>query len=114
MPDAPLTYTIEPGSAPGTTIIALSGPFTLSNLFAFQHELRATQAPLLILDLSGVPYMDSAGLGVLMNAYVSAEHAHRAFRLAGVSERLLALLQMTRVDQVLSIHPSVQAAEASA
>ena len=65
----------------------------------------------LILDLSGVPYMDSAGLGVIMNYFVAAQDDHRKFLLAGVNERIVALLEMTKVDQVLILYPSVEAAE---
>lgn len=71
------------------------------------------KAPCLILDLSGVPYMDSAGLGVLMNGYVSAQNNHREFLLTGVNERVQALLEMTKVDRILRIYQSVESAEAA-
>ena len=67
----------------------------------------------MILDLTNVPYMDSAGLGVLMNYYVSAQNNHREFLMAGVNERIQALLDMTKVDRILKIYPSVKSAEAS-
>jgi anti-anti-sigma factor len=111
MPDAPLTSTSVPGDREGTTILRLSGPFTLGNLFTFQNEFRAMQPPVLILDMSDVPYMDSAGLGVLTNAHVSAEHGGRLLYLAGLSDRLMALLHMTRLESVLRLYPSVEDAQ---
>lgn len=114
MHDRELFYSSSNGAQDGTLILKLDGPLTLSNMFTFQNEFRAMTPPCLILDLSGVPYMDSAGLGVLMNYYVSAESGQRKFLLAGVNERVLALLEMTKVDKVLKIYPSLEAAEAAA
>jgi anti-anti-sigma regulatory factor len=48
-----------------------------------------------------------------MNAYASAENHKRRFLLACVSARVTTLLQMTKLDSVLSIFPSVAAAEES-
>jgi anti-anti-sigma factor len=69
---------------------------------------------LLILDLTDSPYMDSAGLGLLMNYYVSAEKNGRKLLLAGANERIQALLQMTRVNLILRNYPTAAEAEASA
>jgi anti-sigma B factor antagonist len=68
----------------------------------------------LILDLAGVPYMDSAGMGVIMNYYVAAQGGGRKFIVAGVNDRVRALLEMTKVDSVLKICDSVEAAQALA
>ena len=66
----------------------------------------------LILDLSDTPYMDSAGLGLIMNYYVSAEQRGRKLILAGVSDRIDALLRLTKVREILQCAPTVEAAEA--
>jgi len=109
-----LSYTVTNGAKEGTTILALDGPFTLGNMFKLQSELRALTPPCLIMDISTVPYMDSAGLGVIMNYFVSAQSHGRKFFLAGVSDRIRALLEMTKVDNVLRLCESVEAAEALA
>jgi anti-anti-sigma factor len=113
MRDEPFTYTSVDGTLESTTIMRLAGPLTLTNLFAFQHDLTTTHPRTLILDLSGVPYMDSAGLGVLMNYYVSAEKNGRKFALASVNERVLTLLELTRVNTLLRVFRTVEQAEAS-
>lgn len=112
MRDEALSYVSAPGGREGTVVLRLTGPLTLGNMWVFQTELRALQPAMLILDMSGVPYMDSAGLGVLMNAYVSAQNHGRKFGLAAVNERVLTLLELTRVHTVLRIFPSVDEAEA--
>lgn len=92
-------------------ILKLTGPLTLSNMFTFQNEFRAMRPACLVLDMTDVPYMDSAGLGVLMNYFVAAQDDHRRFVLAGVNSRIMSLLEMTKVDQILKFADSVEAAE---
>ncbi len=113
MTDAELTYTSFAGQREGTMIVRLIGPLTLTTIFDFQSEFRAMRPPVLILDLSQSPYMDSAGLGLVMNKYVSAQAGQRMFLVAGVNGRIEALMELTKVTRVLSLFPSVEAAEAS-
>jgi anti-anti-sigma factor len=113
MLDQPLTHSFTPGKSEGTTILKLVGPLTLSSIFGFQNEFRSHTPQVMIVDLSESPYMDSAGLGLLMNYYVSAESHGRKLLLAGTNERIDSLLEMTRVHKVLKTFPSVEAAEAS-
>jgi anti-sigma B factor antagonist len=94
-------------------IFALAGPVTLRNLFGLQDQLRSGDLPSAsILDLSGVPYMDSAGMGAIVNYYVHCEKKGVELIIAGVSSRVMELFKMTRVDTVISLAPSVEAAEA--
>ncbi len=113
MNDKALTYTSSAGTKEGTVILKLVGPLTLGNMFTLQNDLRAMKPACLIVDMTDVNYMDSAGLGVLMNAFVAADDGNRKFLLAGVNQRIMSLLEMTKVDQVLKLFPSVEAAEAS-
>jgi anti-anti-sigma factor len=112
MRDDVLSYEVGPGSSDGTTVVKLVGPLTLNNLFDLQTELRGLKAPRTIFDLSESPYMDSAGLGVLMNFYVSAEKNGRAMALAGVNFRIDALLTTTHVKGLLRVFGTVDEAEA--
>jgi anti-sigma B factor antagonist len=113
MRDEPLTYSFSQGKTDGTTILKLVGPLTLSTMFGFQDKFRATTPQVMILDFSETPYMDSAGLGLVMNYYVAAQDHGRRLLLAGVNERVVELFKMTRVEGVLKSFPNVEAAEAS-
>ena len=113
MRDEPLTHSFAAGKRDGTTILKLSGPLTISTMFGFQNELRAVKSKVLIIDLSGTPYMDSAGLGLIMNAHVSAQDRGGQMLLVGVNDRVKALFEMTKVQGVLTSFPTVEAAEAS-
>jgi anti-anti-sigma factor len=113
MRDEPLTYSFVPGQNEGTTVLKLVGPLTLSTIFGFQDEFRAATPQVMIVDMSETTYMDSAGLGLIMNYYVSAMDHGRKLLLAGVNERVVELFKMTRVQGVLTSFPTVADAEAS-
>ncbi len=57
----------------------------------------------MVLDLSGVPYCDSAGLGALVYTYGLAKQKGGMIRLCGLSERVAALLRMTTTDSFLPV-----------
>ncbi len=111
--DAPFSFHTQPGRKDGTQILTLTGPLTLNSMFSFQNEFRAMRPPVLIVDMTECPYIDSAGLGLLMNQYVSAENGQRTFLLAGVNSRVEAIMASTRVKAILSLFPTVESAEAS-
>jgi anti-anti-sigma factor len=114
MPDAPMTFTKRPGSRDGVEILSLSGPFTLGNMFELQRALQEMHPPYLIFDISQVPYMDSAGLGLLVNFYVAAQKNGRRMAVVGATPRLMALFEMTKVDSLLKLYPTVEDAEKAA
>ena|ERR1035438_8949839 len=112
--DDPLAIECKPGKDPGTTILQLTGPVTLRNLFDLQSKLRSDDLPRVsILDLAGVPYMDSAGMGAIVNHYVHCQNKGVKLVVAGVSSRVMELFKLTRVDSVMNLAPSVEAAEAA-
>jgi anti-sigma B factor antagonist len=113
MRDEPLTYSFSQGKSDGTTVLKLVGPLTISTMFGFQDEFRAATPQTMIVDLSETTYMDSAGLGLIMNYYVSAADHRRKLLLAGMNDRIKALMEMTKVLGVLQSFPSVEAAEIS-
>jgi anti-anti-sigma factor len=113
--DEPLSIESQEGKAPGTLILRLTGPVTLRNLFDFQAQLRAIQPPppVTILDMAGVPYMDSAGMGAVINHHVHCQGKGARLIVTGISTRVHELFKMTRVDTVISQAPTVETAEAS-
>ena len=98
------------GTPEGVRVLKLTGPFTLKTLFDFQSLVRSGSDPATIIDLSGVPYIDSAALGCLMGVHVSAERLKRKYALAGASERLRSLFNMVGVDNILVMYPTVDEA----
>lgn len=109
-----MTFTRRPGSRDGIEILSISGPFTLGNMFEFQRALHELQPPYLIFDLAQVPYMDSAGLGLLVNFYVAAQKHGRKMAVVGATHRIVTLFELTKVDSLLRVYPSIEDAEAAA
>lgn len=59
----------------------------------------------LVIDLSGVNYVDSASIGCLMDLYRQATSAGGRLKLAGVQKRVETMLSMTGAQNFLEIHP---------
>ena len=99
---------------PDITVVELSGRLTLGNsLRDAEDSLRKhlSSGPLTtVLDLSGLEFIDSAGVGMLIICNSTAEAAGGKLFIACPSERVLQSLTLTHVDQVLSIHSSVEQA----
>ena|SRR5438270_8588915 len=67
----------------------------------------------LVLDLSGVKTMDSAGIGELALPQTLAQDRNANLKCAGANTMVRALLDLTNLDRVLEVHPSVDSALAS-
>jgi anti-sigma B factor antagonist len=57
----------------------------------------------LLLDLTNVPYCDSAGLGAIVYAYGLTKQQGGMLRLCGLSDRVAGMLKMTTTDSFLLI-----------
>jgi anti-sigma B factor antagonist len=100
-----------PGARPGGYVLRLSGPLLMSSLFPFQRAVRSSDRPHLILDFTAVPYLDSAGLGAVVGAYVTHNQNGRSLALVGVNDRIRNLFKATHVDQFFRFFPTVTEAE---
>ena len=98
------------GIRDGIRILRLSGPFTLQGLFDFQSLVRGLNNPVLIIDLTEVPYMDSAALGAIVSVHTTAQRNKRQYALVGASERLRTLFRVAGVDGILVTYPTLQEA----
>jgi anti-sigma B factor antagonist len=67
----------------------------------------------LVLDLSGVSSMDSAGIGELALLQTWAQERNVEFKCAGPNQLVQTLLGLTNLDSVVEVHPSVGSALAS-
>jgi anti-sigma B factor antagonist len=111
MPQDSLRIEDQPGSQPSQRILRLTGALVLTTVFEFQSTVRADTSRSLIIDFTNVPYVDSAGIGALVGAYVTRQHSGRTLALVGVSERIHNALKVTHVEQFFRFFDSVEAAE---
>ena len=83
----------------------------IEHLFRFQEAWRADQSDILILNLSGVSYIDSSLIGSLVNAHVHLTKTGRKLAFAAVPERVQQMLAVTQVDRLFTFYPTVADAE---
>jgi anti-sigma B factor antagonist len=111
MPQEPLVIEDVPGPKDGQRMLRLTGPLTMSTLYDFQSRVRTNTSRVLLLDFTNVPYVDSAGIGVMVGAYVSHQKDGRSLYLIGVNERVQNALKVTHVEKFFRFVDSVTAAE---
>jgi len=97
----------KPGSA---TVLRLHGPLLLGNFFPLQTMVRSDTSNLLVIDVSDMPYIDSAGIGCLVGAHVSRDNSGRKLVLAGANDRLIQSLKVTKVEQLFTFAPTAEQA----
>jgi anti-sigma B factor antagonist len=106
MRDEPLTIE-DLGQQNQKRVLKLSGPLTIATLFEFQNLVRTNTSAGLVLDFTSVPYIDSAGVGALVGAYVRHQKEGHSVTLAGVNERVRNTLKITQVDPFFTYTESI-------
>jgi len=104
---------IDECTATNSTILRLEGPLTIATLFDFQRAVREHGLRNTIIDLSGVPYMDSAGLGAVLAFWAHTQRSADLLAIVGVSERVQVLFDLTKVNSVLPVFSTIGEAECS-
>lgn len=99
------------GARAGQSILRLNGAIGLETVPQFLKAVRGESAPALILDFNGVSYVDSAGVGALVQSYVAFQKAGRRLVLAALNDRVQAVLEVTRVQSLFPVFGSVAEAE---
>src|ERR1700683_834988 len=106
-----LQIVVSPGNRDGQKIMRMKGPLNLHTVFGFQAAVRAENSPGVILDFSGVPFIDSAGLGALVGAYVAAQKKPQRMAVVGMNTQVKALIEMTKVSQLIKSYDTIGEAE---
>jgi len=65
----------------------------------------------LLLDLSGVRYIDSSGVAVLVEGHLIAKKKELHFGLVAPSRAVMSVLKLARMEQILPIHKSIESLE---
>jgi anti-anti-sigma factor len=95
-------------SQPGVTTIVLTGSLTLETVTGFNHRMREETASVLLLDLTKVEWLDSAGVGALVQLLVRRAKGKGSLALAGLTSRSNAVLQVAHVLNLFSVFPTVE------
>ena len=96
----------------GLQVVAITGEVDLSTSPEVRDALlkQLASGHGVIVDLSGVAYIDSSGVASLVEAFQTAKSKGQSFALAQVSETPMRVLKLARLDQVFVIYDTVDAA----
>jgi anti-sigma B factor antagonist len=111
-----MTLKIETRQADGVTIVSCQGRIVFGEeATALREELKRALASTreVVLNLAGVSYIDSGGLGTLVGVYSSARTAGAEIKLTGLGQRLRDVLQITKLVTVFEVYDTEQEAIAT-
>jgi len=94
-------------------VVKLSGECDLATAPQLQETLAPMKGPdvnELIVDLGGLEFMDSTGLGVLVGALKRMRESGGSFKIAGARGAVQRVLQVSGLDRIIPQFPDVEAA----
>ncbi len=97
----PLTSTV--------TAIVVSGDVTSASeapLMEAYTTATAAGAKTIVLDFSGLDYMNSGGIGLLVTLLVRVQRQGQRLTACGLSDHYREILSLTRLDEAIAIYPS--------
>lgn len=102
---------------PTTGILALEGEIDLHRSEEIKETLRPLvdqKTPRVLIDMSRVSYIDSAGLAVLIETLQRVTTYGGTFGIFGLRGSVRSIFEIARLDQVFQIFPDEAAAQAAA
>jgi len=101
-----------PSSNKDLTIYKATGKLSLETVNEFIQKLRAETAMNVVLDMSGINFMDSAGVGALASLFVSRRNQQKKFALAALSAQSTAVVTVAGLQNLLPVYKSTNEAVA--
>jgi anti-sigma B factor antagonist len=111
MGDDKLQIRILDGTRTAEKVIVLEGVLNAETAFRFRDSVRPLDPNTMVIDMSGVRYVDSSGLGVLIGLYASFERDSRRLLLAGLNDRIWELFRICKIEDVFTRYRNVAEAE---
>lgn len=110
MPPFTLELEKRPGSTDALAIFQLKGKLSLETVNEFVQKLRPEPAQHLILDMSGVTFLDSAGVGALVSLFVNRRNHGKTYALAALAPQSSAVVTVAGLQNLLPIYKTVEEA----
>jgi len=89
------------------------GRLSLETVSESIQVLRDDPAQHMILDMSGVSFLDSAGVGALVSLFVSRRNHGKTFALAALTQQGNAAVIVAGLQKMLPIHATLEVALAA-
>jgi len=104
---------VEEQVDPDTRVISVSGEIHVTTAPEFSQRLNdaiAAGTTSVVIDMSGVEFIDSTGLSVLLNGLRRVTRADGRLSLVVANPTVLRLFEITRLDSTFDIQPTREAA----
>jgi anti-sigma B factor antagonist len=93
----------------GVVVVRVTGDLDLATAPRFAHAVVATPtAPHVVIDLTACTFLDSSGVRALVQAVRETTEAGRRVDVVAASAAILRVLEITAVDRMVSVHPSLE------
>lgn len=105
-----MDFTVETSQSAGRSIVTASGELdahVAPDLQAQIDPLLQQPSPALVVDLSGVPFIDSTGLGVLVTTLKRVREAGGTLDVVAAAPRVLKVFALTGLDVVIPLHATL-------
>ena len=111
-----VTMPVEAKQVDGVNVVVISGRLVLGKdvdqLEALVNDLIKQTPALIVFDVSALDYADSAGIGTFVACLTNIRKAGGEMRVAGVNARMRRLFQITGIQSLMPMYPTVAAATA--
>lgn len=97
----------------GNQVVQLHGKLSLETVNAFVQRMRQEPAAAVILDMNGVTFLDSSGVGALVSIFVSRKHAGKKLKLACLTKQGTAVMQVSGLMKLIPTFATVDEAAAA-
>jgi anti-sigma B factor antagonist len=99
---------------PNVTVVELTGHLNLGNeLMSLENAVKrliADGARKLVIDVTRLDYIDSAGIGMLVGCNGQMDRAGGKMRVAGAQGTVAISFEVVHMDRITSLDPDVDAA----
>jgi anti-anti-sigma factor len=102
----------EVESQPGVAVLRVNGELDLGTIGGLMTAVEERTAPgaRIVLDLEGLRFCDSTGLGAIIKLHRRLSDLGGVLALSTPGRRITDVLSISGVDQVIAVYPSVAAA----
>ena len=108
-----MDLSLDDRAAADSVVVAVRGQIDVSTAHHLRDRLTGfvdAGERHLIVDLDGVDFLDSTGLGVLVGGLKRVRESDGSLELVCNQERLLKIFRITGLDKIFVVHASVEAA----
>ncbi|QJT06394.1 STAS domain-containing protein [Streptomyces asoensis] len=112
--DRPDRFSVAHRTVDGVRVVTVQGEIDHDVKNAFSNALLpedgVAQASRIVVDLSGVTFMDSSGINVFVTAHQAVSSTEGWLRIAAAQKPVLHVLQLVGIDAVITCHTTLEQA----